>query len=190
MEEVRGKESPVDMEQVTNLHSARTGVVIVSEVIMVTPQKVVSHSVNLHTHKELQDLLQDERDSARINSLGLVRAEDWLNAIPVCVLGLKLRIKEFRVSVQYRLSMKVFSGPGPCTSCHCESDEFGEGEQIAPHNHLRDALLETARQASLGPSREERVLLPGNNDRPAYVFLPGWSAGRDAELEVTVVSPL
>ena len=111
---------------------------------------------------------------------------------------MKLSPKEFRVSVQYRLCKRVFSGSGPCTACQRESDMFGdhaigcayEGERIARHNHLRDALFETARQASLGPAREERALLPGNDARPADVFLPGWSAGRDAALDVTVVSPL
>ena len=35
-----------------------------------------------------------------------------------------------------------------------------------------------------------RALLPGNDRLPADVFLPGWSGGRDAALDVTVVHPL
>ena len=35
-----------------------------------------------------------------------------------------------------------------------------------------------------------RVLLPGNNRRPADIFIPGWSGGRDAVLDVCVTHPL
>ena len=35
-----------------------------------------------------------------------------------------------------------------------------------------------------------RGLLPGSDARPADVFLPDWDKGRDAALDVTVVSPL
>ena len=33
-------------------------------------------------------------------------------------------------------------------------------------------------------------MLPGSADKPADVFLPGWATGRDAALDVSVVSPL
>ena len=38
--------------------------------------------------------------------------------------------------------------------------------------------------------KEGRFLLPGCDRRPADVFIPGWAAGRDAALDVTVVNPL
>ena len=44
--------------------------------------------------------------------------------------------------------------------------------------------------ASLGPSREDRALLPGVEARPADVYIPLWAPGaRDAALDVSVVSP-
>ena len=46
--------------------------------------------------------------------------------------------------------------------------------------------------AHLGPSREDRALLPGGMEgsRPADVYLPLWAPGRkDAALDVTCVSP-
>ena len=64
------------------------------------------------------------------------------------------------------------------------------GERIARHNQLRDVLHQTATQAALGPAREERALLPGSESRPADVLIPNWVGGRDAALDVTVVSPL
>ena len=64
------------------------------------------------------------------------------------------------------------------------------GERIARHNALRDALHSTAAAASLGPSKEVRFLLPGTDRRPADVYLPYWLGGRDTAWDVTVTHPL
>ena len=61
---------------------------------------------------------------------------------------------------------------------------------IARHNCLRDTLHSTAVAASLGPTKEGRFLLPGEDGRPADIFIPRWAAGKDAALDVTVVNPL
>ena len=66
---------------------------------------------------------------------------------------------------------------------------FG-GERISRHNQLRDALFDTAVAAGLGPVKEGRFLLPGQDRRPADVLLPYWNGGKDAALDVTVVNPL
>ena len=65
-----------------------------------------------------------------------------------------------------------------------------EGERIARHNALHHALHSNAAAGSLGPSKEFRFLLPGNDRRPADVFLPYWSGDRDTAWEVTVTHPL
>ena len=64
------------------------------------------------------------------------------------------------------------------------------GERIARHNLLRDALYQTAVAASLAPVKEGRFLLPGKDARPADLLIPRWAGGKDACLDVTVVSPL
>ena len=61
---------------------------------------------------------------------------------------------------------------------------------VARHNWLRDELFNTASAACLGPTREGRALLPGEEGKPADVFLPHWAQGKDAALDVTVVNPL
>ena len=48
----------------------------------------------------------------------------------------------------------------------------------------------TAKQASLSHAKEQSALLPGSAEKPADVYLPGWANGRDAALDVSVVSPL
>ena len=64
------------------------------------------------------------------------------------------------------------------------------GERISRHNHLRDALFDTAQAAGLGPTKEGRFLLPDDGRRPADVLVPNWAGGRDAAMDVTVVNPL
>ena len=82
--------------------------------------------------------------------------------------------------------------------CRVLSDRHGDhaiscgigGERIARHNHCREALIQTAQQAGLGPIREPEGLLPGSDDRPADLLIPHWSGGRDTALDFTVVNPL
>ena len=64
------------------------------------------------------------------------------------------------------------------------------GERIARHYLIRDVLYNTCSSAALGPTREDRALIPGTESRPADILLPGWSGGRDTALDITVVNPL
>ena len=65
-----------------------------------------------------------------------------------------------------------------------------QGERIARHNSLRDALHSTAVKAALGPTKEGQYLLPGEGGKPADIFIPRHAGGKDAALDVTVVNPL
>ena len=55
---------------------------------------------------------------------------------------------------------------------------------------LRDALWQAAQTACLGPTRENRAVLPGTDARPADVLIPHWTDGRTTALDVTVINPL
>ena len=154
--------------------------------------------MDFHQKVVLLESLTEVRDKARLGSLGISHSGDFLNVIPSPTLGLHMREREFRLALFYRLGIPVFEVSAPCPACHRESDPFGDhaiscgtdGERIARHNHLRDALHATAVAAALGPLREERALLPGNDKRPADVFIPNWSQGRDTALDITVISPM
>ena len=86
---------------------------------------------------------------------------------------------------------------GPCIACGQISDTLGDhavscasrGERISRHNPLRDAIYQSASSACLGPTREDRALLPGLEHRPADVLIPMWAGGQDMAIDVTVVSP-
>ena len=139
-----------------------------------------------------------ERETARLLSIRLPHSAAWLNVMPSPALGLHLRATEFTVSLKLRLGVPIYTTAGPCPACRAPIDRLGdhalccgkEGERIARHNALRDALHSTSAAASLGPSKEVRFLLPGNDQRPADAFLPYWSGGRDTAWEVTVTNPL
>ena len=102
--------------------------------------------------------------------------------------------------MKYRLGMAVFSREGECPAplCRGASDKFGDHaiscaigrERISRHNHLRDAIFQSAQQAHLGPLKEPDGLLPGSDDHPADILLPYWTQGKDTALDVTVVNAL
>ena len=48
----------------------------------------------------------------------------------------------------------------------------------------------TAANAALAPTKEGRFLLPGEGGRPADVYIPQWSGGKDAAFDVTIINPL
>ena len=58
---------------------------------------------------------EDEvRERARLSSLGLPHAGDWLNTPPLAALGLHLSAAEFVPALKYRLGLPVFTSEGPC----------------------------------------------------------------------------
>ena len=95
------------------------------------------------------------------------------------------------------MAMK-FNQAGPCPACLQHSDCYGDhalccghwGERITRHNSIRDHVHQMAAAAVLNPVKEGRFILPGNDRRPADIFLPNWAEGRDAALVVMVINPL
>ena len=77
---------------------------------------------------------------------------------------------------------------GPCPACHQHSDVMGihamncgsGGERISCHHNLRNQMYEVAVAAGLGPVKEARFLIPGDDSRPADVYIPQFAAGLDA----------
>ena len=131
-------------------------------------------------------------------SSSLPHAGDWLNVVPSSSLGLHLHDREFRCCLRYWLGVPLHSTPYPCPECRCTADPYGDhqvgcggnGDRIARHNAIRDVIFSAAQFAALAPSKEAPGLVPGSHARPADVFLPSWSLGRPAALDVHVISPL
>ena len=125
-------------------------------------QKQMSLKVDLELQRQLLQGVGEEenRERARLSSLGLPHAGDWLNTAPLKALGLHLRATEFILVVKYRLGLCLFDTAGRCPACLRHSDGFGDhalccgsgGERISRHNALREALHDTAVAARLGPT--------------------------------------
>ena len=163
-------------------------------------QKAASLKIDEHNHQLLSDFLTregDVREIARLASLGLPHAGDYLNVVPNPALGLHLRASELVAVLRYRLGVNVYPTAGPCPACGGHSDRLGDhamncgnqGERIGRHNRLRDAVHSAAAAAGLGPVLEARFLLPGGR-KPADVLIPNWRRGQDAALDVTVINSL
>ena len=99
---------------------------IAPEMIPEMTQKMISYEIDKNLKLGLVQSLSDRRDKARLASLGLLHAGDWLNVIPSPVLGLHIRPQEFRYSVLYRLGAPIYPSAGPCPACKKESDREGD----------------------------------------------------------------
>ena len=195
-------EDPISLpESLLDSISARQGEPVDTESLVGVTQKMASLKVDLRNQSLLLNHFTTEgvtREIARMASLGLPHASDWLSACPSPALGLHLRGPEFICALKYRLGVPLYGSEGECPACSLPCDRMGDhalscaqyGERIARHNVLRDMIFETAASAALAPVREGRHLLPGQGAKPADILLPRWSDGRDAALDVTVTSSL
>ena len=151
-----------------------------------------------NVQKFLKHTSESVRDRARVNSLGLPNSGAWLNVLPSPSFGLHLKAAEFVVCVKYRLGLQIFPYEGMCVACPAVSETSGDhaascgwgGERTYRHDAIRDCLFSTCVQACLGPTREDRALIPGRQARPADIYLPSWSGGLDTALDITVINPL
>ena len=134
--------------------STKVGEEVTEEELVGVTQKQLSVRVDLYQQKLLLERIgEDEvRERARLASLALPHAGDWLNTPPLVALGLHLRPREFVLVARYRLGLQLYGRAGPCPSCLRPNDTMGDhamscgvgGERISRHNHLRDALFDTA----------------------------------------------
>ena len=162
-------------------------------------QKHLSYLIDTNAHstllKEVQ-ALGDKRSSARLLSLSLPQAGAFLNVIPNPNFGLSIIPENFRISLQYRLGLPVYSSPHSCPACGKDSDVFGdhtitcasEYERIHRHDIIRDAIYDSAKHAGLSPVKEARVVA-NSQSRPGDIFLQNWR-GKQTAFDVAVTSPL
>ena len=161
-------------------------------------QQPLSAAIDEALHQHLLSTAPSIRARALALSSALPHAGNWLNGIPSSTLGLHLQDQEFRCCLRYWLGVPLHSSPYSCPECHNTADPFGDhhvgcggnGDRITRHNAIRDVIFSAAQSAALAPSKEMPNLIPDSLSRPADVFLPTWSRGRPAALDVHVISPL
>ena len=84
-------------------------------------QKMVSIKIDRKRLETLSEHISSSgvvRDIARLASLSLPHAGDWLNVRPCPALGLHLTSAEFSISARYRLGAPVYVTDGECPACH------------------------------------------------------------------------
>ena len=161
-------------------------------------QRHLSLAIDDASRQLLESSAPTTRARALALSSGLPHAGDWLNVVPSPALGLRIQDSEFWCSLRYWLGVPLHNSPYPCPECHGTADIFGDhqvgcggnGDRISRHNSIRDVVFTAAQSAALAPSKETLGLAPGSLSRPADVFLPSWSCGRPAALDIHVISPL
>ena len=194
-------EDPSLPQSLLDLISTKIGEEASVELLSGVSQKMASLKVDLLNQSLLLQTISERgevREIARMASLGLPHAGSWLSVVPSPPLGLHLRAPEFIPNLKYRLGIPVYTSDGPCPVCSKPSDRMGDhslgcsktGDRIARHNMLRDVIFEAAASADLGPSKEEKNLLPGTIARPGDVTIRRWCNGKDGAIDVTVTGPL
>ena len=110
-----GEPRPVLSNGLLAAMSAAQGEEVREEEVDGLSQKEMSVKVDLHQkQKLLEDVAEGEvRERARLASLSLPHAGDWLNTAPLTALGLHLRPREFVLVVKYRLGLPVAPNGSP-----------------------------------------------------------------------------
>ena len=161
-------------------------------------QRQLSRAIDQVSYDQLVAGAPDSRFKALALSSAICHAGDWLNVIPSQVLGLHLYDREFRLCLQYWLGLPMVDEEVRRPICQAVADPLGDhqvgcggnGNRIFRHDSLRDALFSAVQSAALAPRREVPSLIPGSKSCPADLYLPHWSRGWPAALDVTVISTM
>ena len=147
---------------------------------------MISLKIDQHQQHLLKEMVgeEDTREKARLASLSLPHAGDWLNCAPIKSLGLHLRPAEFVLALKYRLGLAIYDAEGPCPACLRLSDVMGDhalccgtgGERISRHNALRDAFFDTAVSAGQRGQRADSCSLVWTDALPMSWCLYGQEA--------------
>ena len=120
------QQAPINLSQgLLDTITAKQGEEVTTESLQEETQKTVSKAIDLNNQQLLSNHITEEaceREIARLASLGLPHAGDWLNVPPIPALGLHLRPSEFISTVKYRLGVPVYDTDGPCPACQRHSE--------------------------------------------------------------------
>jgi hypothetical protein len=136
-------------------------------------------------------------EKARLLSVSSSHAGCWLQALPNENLGLKFSNKEFVALLRLTLGLPVYASSRRCPVCQTAPlDIYGHhslscgsgGDRQIRHNEIRDALFQLCQSSGLTPRKEEA--LDDSSRRPGDIYLPSFSLGKAAAVDVSVVYPL
>ena len=181
-------------------------------IITNTIDEINGLSISQQTQSKIQEVLDEvalhnltdnqtsEREKPRLMSFSLPQSGAWLSAVPIPALGLHLLPNGFHAAVKYRLGVPLYEKEKKCPHCKTGSlDTLGDhavacharGDTVLRHHdRLRDEFFSACSAANVSPVRQQKNLIPEKNPRPGDVYLPCWSAGQPAALDMTITSSL
>ena len=132
-------------------------------------------------------------------SLSHPQSGSWLSAAPIPVLGLHLLPNEFHAAVKCRLGAPIYEKERKCPYRKTGGSDTlddraaacnGRGDMISRHDRLSNKNFSPCSVANLPRVCEQKKLTPEKNSRAGDMYLPGWSAGQPAALDISINSPL
>jgi hypothetical protein len=144
----------------------------------------------------LLDGARDQLDRARILASQAAHSADWLYALPVSSLGLRLDDEAVRVAIGLRLGAKICEKHDcPCGAAidargtHCLSCRKSAGRHQR-HSELNDIIWRAMIKAKIQAAKEPLGLTRTDGRRPDGVTMVPWSHGRCLAWDVTVPDTL
>jgi hypothetical protein len=160
-------------------------------------QRNLSRAIDLASYDNILREATEPRQKVIALSSSMAHAGDWLSVIPSTALNLNFHDSDFRHCLQYWLGARMFPSSYACPSFSGTCDIFGDHhiecggnrDRIHRHDSLRDVLFSSAQTAAMCPRKEVTSLIPSSKSRPAYIYIPSWTHGKPAAMDVSVISP-
>jgi len=159
-------------------------------------QQVLSSKIDQHCFKSLFSS-SNAVHQARLLACSMPHANAWIRCLPFQ--QKKLSCLEWSISIKRWLGCPLFNQDHLCVACNDQvMDVYGhhasvcavKGDRIKRHNLIRDIIYDFCYAAAWAPSKEKPYLLPNTSERPADVFVPNYSFGKDLVLDVAITCPL
>ena len=131
-------------------------------------------------------------DQARLKAVSDTHTGDWLNALPLTAIGLRLSDEDIRVAVAYRL------GAIACQPHICECGSLVDARGLhglscrksaarqSRHSQLNDIIWRAVKRAQVPASKEPLGLSRTDGKRPDGATLIPWARGKPLAWDVTV----
>ena len=131
-------------------------------------------------------------DRARMLAVASPHAGDWLNALPLTSVGLRLSNEATRTAVGYRLGA-LLCKPHNCV-CGADLDARGlhalsckrSGPRQTRHAQMNDIVWRAVKKTQVPAQKEPLGLSHGDSKRPDGCTLIPWSRGRPLAWDVTI----
>merc|ERR1712012_109757 len=149
--------------------------------------------------KKFEELLESQIlpvDKARLRAVASDHAGDWLNALPIANLGLKLDNASIRIACGLRLGSPLcHPRTCPCGEFVNEFGRHGLSCKLAKgthprHSHANDLVKRALASAQVPAVREPPGLVRSDLKRPDGLTLFPWSNGRCLVWDFTCVDTL